>query len=70
MVSGRGGDGAAVPGYLLLQVLSMRGWRVSVVGVEDGVLVSAAKLGGRSVCLRGGSVAEVVVELVKQAVGA
>lgn len=66
------GESEAAPGFLLLQILSLQGWRVSVTGRddgEDGVLVTATKLGHRSVAVRGASVADVAVDVVKQATG-
>lgn len=65
-------ESEAAPGYLLLELLSMQGWRISVMARqdgEDGVTVTATKLGRRSVHVSGGSVAEIAVDVVKQAVG-
>ena len=71
----RVGEGEAAPGYLLLQLLSLRGWEVSVQARddgEDGVKVTADKirrLGERSLHVEvvGASVAEVAAALVEQA---
>jgi hypothetical protein len=58
------------PGYLLLELLSLDGWAVDVVADPDrhgGVIVTASMFGRRSVVKHGGSVAEVAVDLVKEA---
>lgn len=61
------GESEAAPGYLLLKLLSLQGWRISVIAHEDGVLVSASKLGHRSIERSGASVALVAVDVVTAA---
>jgi hypothetical protein len=61
------GEGKEAPGYLLLQLLSQQGWAVDVVADPAGVLVTASKLGQRTVSRRGRSVAEVAVDVVEEA---
>lgn len=69
------GEGESAPGYLLLQLLSLRGWNVSVTALDDcaaGVRVTADKIGRLGertlhVEVEGASVAEVAAGLVEQA---
>jgi hypothetical protein len=66
------GESEAAPGYLLLQLLSMQGWRISVlarVDGERGVRVTATKLGQQPVDVSGASVADIAVQVVKEATG-
>lgn len=64
------GESEAAPGYLLLQLLSQQGWRISIIARTDGVegiVVSATKLGHRAIIVEGPSVADVATEVVKAA---
>lgn len=62
------GETDAAPGYLLLKLLSLQGWRISVLSNgEGGVLVTASKLGFRTVEVSGASVADVATLVVTEA---
>lgn len=59
-------------GYLLLELLALNGWRITVLRAPDGdgVTVTETRFGYRSVSKTGPSVADVAVDLVKEATGA
>lgn len=61
------GETEAAPGYLLLKLLSLQGWRISVMAHDDGVLVTASKLGFRTVEVSGASVADIATVVVAEA---
>lgn len=66
------GESEAAPGYLLLQTLSLQGWRLAVLPRNDGgegVRVRATKLGRPPIDVAGASVAEIAVEVVRAATG-
>jgi len=62
------GESKAGPGYLLLEMLALSDWSIVVNAHPDGVLVSASKLGRRTVAIPGPSVAEVASTVVTRAV--
>lgn len=62
------GDTEAAPGYLLLQLLSQQGWRISILrGFGGGVIVTATKPGLPAVEKHGATVSEIAAAVVEEA---